>query len=52
MTLLGVKCEEINIELKDIYKKYDLVYRQRNGDNSSSTQSASIAKDASSDLAS
>ena len=44
--------EEINIELEDIYKKYDLVYRQKNGDSSSNTQSASIAKDVSSDLAS
>lgn len=29
--------EEINIELEDIYKKYDLVYRQKNGDSSSNT---------------
>ncbi|KAJ1268708.1 hypothetical protein BS78_07G155900 [Paspalum vaginatum] len=46
------ECEEINIELEELYKKYEVLYRQKNGEGSSSAHSASISKDTSSDLAS
>ncbi|KAJ1280364.1 hypothetical protein BS78_04G226700 [Paspalum vaginatum] len=46
------ECEEINIKLEELYKKYEVLYRQKNGEGSSSAHSASISKDTSSDLAS